>query len=225
VAVDSSPGMLARAGHRIDRLGLEARASTHLAALPDGIDGLAPADAIWTSMALHHVGDEVSALRAMGDRLAPHGLLAVAERADPMRVLPDALDVGRPGLADRLDRAAATWFTHMRDELADSAPSADLPTMVAAAGLDVVGARLARLRVDEPLADDARTFVAGYLHRCREQLTELLDDEDLAALDVLTDADDPRSVWHRSDVFIAASRQIVIAARRGDASTPAPDAD
>ncbi len=99
--------------------------------------------------------------------------------------------------------------------LADSAPSADLPTMVAAAGLDVVATRRARLRVDEPLSDDARTFVAGYLHRCREQLTEFLDDEDLAALDVLTDADDPRSVRHRSDVFIAASRQIVIARAAG----------
>jgi hypothetical protein len=41
---------------------------------------------------------------------------------------------------------------------------------------------------------------------------------------VLTHADDPRSVRHRSDVFIAASRQIVIAARRDDARAPAPNA-
>ena len=60
---------------------------------------------IWASMSLHHVGDEVAALRVLHEMLEPSGLLAIAEMAGPMRVLPDDLDVARPGLAGRLDDA------------------------------------------------------------------------------------------------------------------------
>ena len=40
-------------------------------------------------------------------------------------------------------------------------------------------------------------------------------EEDRAAIDVLADEGDPRSVTRRPDAFVAASRQIVIARRRG----------
>ena len=68
--------------------------------------GLEPADVIWASMSLHHIGDEAAALRLLGELLAPQGLLAIAEiaeRAEHLRMLPEDLDVGRPGLMDRID--------------------------------------------------------------------------------------------------------------------------
>jgi len=160
---------------------------------------------------LHHVGDEVLALRVLRDLLEPSGLIAIAERAEPMRVLPDDLDVGRPGLADRLDRAGAAWFAAMREGLAGAVPSTDLSSMLTSAGLEMVGSRLTRERFDAPLSDDARRVVLGHLRRVRERPHEHLDDDDLRALDVLIDVDDPRGVMHRSDVFVAASRQIQIA--------------
>jgi len=162
-------------------------------------------------MALHHIGDEVASLRVLGDLLDPYGLIAIAELAEPMRVLPDDLDLGRPGFADRLDRAEAKWFAGMREDLTDSVPSTDLPSMLAAGGLEVVGARLSRVRLDAPLSVDARQFAFGHLCRQREQLEEHLDDDDLHALDGLTDPNDRRSVRHRSDVFLASSRQILVA--------------
>jgi hypothetical protein len=162
-------------------------------------------------MSLHHIGDEVTALRVLRDLLDPHGLIAIAELAEPMRVLPDDIDVGQPGLSDRLDGAEAKWFAEMREGLPESTPSSDLPSMLASAGFAVVGSRLARERLDAPLPDDARRLALGYLHRIRERRAERLDEEDLRALDVLIDADDPRSVKHRLDTFIAASRHIVIA--------------
>jgi hypothetical protein len=61
-----------------------------------------------------------------GDLLERSGLLAVAEVAEPMRVLLDDLDVGQPGLADRLDRAESNWFAALRAGLSGSVPSADL---------------------------------------------------------------------------------------------------
>ena len=211
IAVDSSPAMLDRATHRAAAHGLDARISTHLGELPGGLDGLGSADVIWASMSLHHIGDEVTLLRILRGLLSPNGLIAIAELAEPMRVLPHDLNLGRPGLSDRLDSAGAAWFAQMRAGLTDSVPSTDLPSMLTSAGLEVVGSRLIRERVDAPLGDDARRLVLGHLGRIRQQLGDHLDDDDLHTLDVLSDADDPRSVMHRSDVFVAASRQIVIA--------------
>ena len=131
--------MLERTTRRAAAHGLDRRISTRLAELPDGLDDLDPADVIWMSMSLHHIGDETDALRLLRGRLEASGLLAVAEIAEPMRVLPDDLDVGRPGLADRLDRAESEWFAAMRAGLTGSAPSTDLASMLAAAGFDVVG--------------------------------------------------------------------------------------
>jgi SAM-dependent methyltransferase len=215
VAVDSSSGMLERAARRAAALGLDARVRTVHAEVPDGVADLGPADVIWASMSLHHVGDEVAALRALGAALAPGGVLAIAELGDPMQVLPDDLDVGRPGLADRLVEAGAAWFAAMRDGLPDVVPSADLPTMVRAAGLEVVVARHVTEQLGPPLSADGRRLAVEHLRRSNGRLAASLDDDDLRTLDVLTDPDDPRSLHQRPDAVIVASRQIVIARSEG----------
>ena len=162
VAVDASAAMLDRAARRASTLGLDGRVTTHLAELPGGLSDVEPCDVIWASMSLHHIGDEIQALAVLRDLLEPSGLLAVAEMAEPMEVVPDDLDLGRPGLADRLTHAGSDWFAAMRAGLPGSVPSADLPSMLGAAGLDVVGSRLARRRFDPPLSDAARRVAAGY---------------------------------------------------------------
>ncbi len=214
-AVDSSPAMLERTTRRIAGLGLEGRVDTHVAELPgglDGLDGRGQVDLIWSSMALHHVGDEVAALRAMGDLLGPGGLMAIAERDEPLRFLAD-LDLGRPGLIERLVQMDDDWFAAMRAGLAGSAPSADLAAMITAAGLEVVATRQAREQLDPPLSDTARRYVLSQLRRTREHLDDRFDDTDKHALEVLCDPDDPRSVLHRPDVFLTATRLIAIARR------------
>jgi trans-aconitate methyltransferase len=215
IALDGSTATLDRVRQRAGEHGLAERISTHHAELPGGLDEVEPVDVIWASMALHHVGDEVALLRALRNLLAPAGIVAIAEGAEPMRVLPDELDVGRPGLAERLADAGREWFAAMRDGLDGAVPSEDVASMLASAGFDVVDAQTAYDRFDPPLTDAARQVVLGNLRRARTRLEERLDDEDMAAIDVLTDEDDPRSVARRPDAFVAASRQIVIASRRG----------
>ncbi|MET0459706.1 MAG: class I SAM-dependent methyltransferase [Ilumatobacteraceae bacterium] len=212
VAVDGSTAMLERAARRAADHGLAARVTTHLAELPDGLDDLAPADVVWASMSLHHLGDVVSSLRQLRRLLAPSGLLAVVELGDPMRVLPDDLGpgLGTTGLAGRLDARWASWFAEMREGLPGSVPSDDLPTMVATAGFEIVDARLARVELPPPLSPAARRFVVAQLRRTRDAVGAL-DAEDRATLDVLLDDDDPRGAMQRPDVFVAASRQVVIA--------------
>jgi len=219
VAVDSSPAMLDRAGQRAVSRGLDARVRTHVAELPGGLDGLERVELIWASMSLHHIGDEVTALRTLGELLEPSGLIAIAENAEPMSVLPENLDVGRPGLGDRLDRAGAKWFAAMREGLTGAVPSADLPSMLSSAGFEVVSSQLAYERFDAPLSEAARRVVLGHLRRVREHLADYLDDEDLEALDVLSDAENPSGVMRRPDVFVVASRQILIARRTADVLT------
>ena len=214
IALDGSPATLARVKERAAELGLGERISTHHAELPGGLDGLEPVDVIWASMALHHVGDEVGLLRALHDKLEPDGMIAIAEMGEPMRVLPDDLDVGRPGLAERLAAAGRTWFAAMREGLDGTVPSADVPTMVASAGFDVLDSRTAHLRFEAPLPEGARQVVLGHLRRTRTHVEGVLDDDDLAALDVLIDEHDPRGVARRPDVFVAAWREIVVARRR-----------
>ena len=214
IALDGSEATLDRVRQRAEEQGLGERITTHLAELPGGIEELEPVDVIWASMSLHHVGDEVALLGALHDLLEPAGVIAIAEIAEPMRVLPDELDVGRPGLAERLNEAGRAWFASMREGLEGAVPSDDLPTMLSAAGFDVVDSRTVHERFEAPLSDGARQVVLGHVRRTRMNLDQLLDDEDLAALDVLTDEDDPRSVARRPDAFVLASRQIAIARRQ-----------
>ena len=131
-----------------------------------------------------------------------------------MRVLPDDLDIGRPGLADRLDRAESTGSPRCEPACPAASPrlisrrcSRQLDSTWSAHGSrGSASTRRCRRR--------ARQVVLGRIRRARQQLDGLLDDDDLHTLDVLGDADDPRGVMHRADVFVAASRQIVVARPR-----------
>ena len=210
-AVDSSPAMLALATARAARLGLETRVDTRLAELPEGVQDLDDVDVIWASMSLHHVGDQVAALRVLRHRLLPTGLLAIAELADPTHVLPDELEVGRPGLVERLRAAGAAWFADMRHGLPGSVESDDLPSMLDAAGFVVIGQRVARQRLDPPLTDDARRVAHDELLRARAQFGDRLDPDDVHTLDILCDEHDRRGAMQRADLFMAVSQQIVLA--------------
>jgi SAM-dependent methyltransferase len=212
VAVDSSPAMLERARLRAARYGLDTRISTHLAELPDGLDGLGPCELIWASMSLHHVSDEVAALQELRDLLGPSGVIAIAERAESMRVLPDDLDLGQPGLSDRLDRVQTEWFSAMRQRLAGAGVAgSDVGTMLHAAGLEVLGTRLARQDFGPPLSDEARRVALGHLRGVRVRMGDRLSHDDMHTLDVLIDPADPRSVIQRPDAFVASSRDVHIA--------------
>ncbi len=211
IAFDPSEPMLQRARARIDRLGLADRVSTVAGEMPHDLDRVGEVDLVWASMSLHHVGDEVTALRALRGILAPGGVIAIAEMADPMRTLPSDLGTGRPGLADRLEQCWTAWFRDMRHGLDSSVESQDLATMVAAAGLTILDDRVERIRLAPPLDDPTKAFVAQVLTRARAQLASMLDADDLATIDVLLDEDDRSSIARRDDVFVEASRRIVIA--------------
>lgn len=211
VAVDGSATMLEHVKARARRLGLASRVQTRLVELPVGLSALGRTDIAWASMVLHHVGDEAAALRRIRDLLDVGGLLAVVERAGPVRVLVDGAELGRPGLWERLDAAWEAWFTEMRTAVPGAIPSADYPTMLEETGFELVAEEVLTLVLDPPLDAQARRFAHEDLLRTRAQLSAQADAADLGALDVLADENADPSIPGRGDAGLWASRHLYVA--------------
>ncbi|MFI1358565.1 class I SAM-dependent methyltransferase [Streptomyces sp. NPDC020898] len=210
VAADSSAALLERARENAERLGTADRFSTVEAELPGGLGELEyPADLVWSSRAVHHVGDQRAALTALAAVLAPGGTLAVMEGGLPERNLPRDLGFGRPGLEARLDVIEQGWFNEMRTTLPGHVrETEDWPALLAAAGLRPAGTRSFLLDLPAPLTDEARTYVIGVFDRRRTMFADELDADDRATLDRLLDPDDKAGLYHRPDVYVLATHTV-----------------
>jgi SAM-dependent methyltransferase len=217
IAVDGTPGLLDRALARAERLGLGGRVTIRHTQLPEGLDGghehgeggLGSADLVWSSKALHHLGDQQGVLNALAGVLRPGGLLAVAEGGLPMRFLPRDIGVGRPGLQTRLDVARERWFEIMRAELPGSTTLVeDWPAMLTRAGLTDVASFTSLLDLPAPLGETARAFLHADLARLRETVGEALDVEDRTTLDVLLDPGAPQGILRRPDAFVLSATTV-----------------
>ncbi|MFF0066466.1 class I SAM-dependent methyltransferase [Streptomyces sp. NPDC005279] len=222
VAVDGTPGLLDRALVRAERLGLGGRVSVRHAELPEGLHGgdspgeggLGTADLVWSSKAVHHLGDQQGALNALAGVLSPGGLLAVAEGGLPMRFLPRDIGIGRPGLQARLDVVQERWFEIMRAELPGStALVEDWPAMLSRAGLTRVGSFTSLLDLPAPLDATARAFLHSQLTRLRETMSESLEVEDRGTLDVLLDPGAPEGILRRPDAFLLSATTVFTGVR------------
>jgi SAM-dependent methyltransferase len=226
VAVDGAPGLLDRALARADRLGLRGRVSVRHAELPEGLSdgesaegeprdgGLGSADLIWSSKAVHHLGDQQDALTALTGLLRPGGVLAVAEGGLPMRFLPRDIGIGSPGLQARLDVAQEYWFEVMRSGLPGSVSVVeDWPAMFGRAGLGAVGNFTTLLDLPAPLGATARAYLHTQLARLSETTGESLDPEDRATLALLVDPDSPEGILRRPDAFLLSATTVFTGVR------------
>ncbi|MFF3601145.1 class I SAM-dependent methyltransferase [Kitasatospora indigofera] len=220
VAVDGAPGLLDRALVRAERLGLAGRVSVRQAELPEGLAGAdedggpGTADLVWSSRAVHHLGDQQGALDALAAVLRPGGLLAVAEGGLPMRFLPRDIGAGRPGLQARLDAVQEDWFEAMRAGLPDSTGLVeDWPRMLGRAGLTRVGSFTTLLDLPAPLGGTARGFLHAHLTRLREAVGASLDEADRGTVDLLLDPSAPEGVLRRPDAFLLAATTVVTGVR------------
>ncbi|MER7762763.1 class I SAM-dependent methyltransferase [Streptomyces sp. NPDC097619] len=222
VAVDATPALLDRALARAERLDLGGRVSVLKAELPEGFapdpvtgaPGLGGADLIWSSKAVHHLGDQQGAVTALAGLLRPGGALALAEGGLPMRFLPRDIGLGRPGLQSRLDTVQEHWYEVMRGELPGSVRVVeDWPAMLGRAGLTGATAFSTLLDVPAPLDPAARAFLRGHLGRMREVMESTLEADDAATLDVLLDEADPRGILGRPDAFLLSATTVFAALR------------
>ncbi|MFD0310158.1 class I SAM-dependent methyltransferase [Streptomyces sp. NPDC127119] len=213
IAVDGAEPLLERARERAAERGIADRFGTLRAELGDGLGDLEyPADLLWASRSLHHVGDQRGALAGFADRLAPGGTLALLEGGLPSRYLPRDFGIGRPGLQARTDAIEQEWFARMRAELPGAVVEdvEDWPALLSAVGLRHTGTRTFLLDIPAPASDEARAFVATSLRHRRDGLAEGLDADDLATLDRLLDPEDKASVYHRPDVFVLTALTVYV---------------
>ncbi|MEV6567831.1 class I SAM-dependent methyltransferase [Streptomyces kronopolitis] len=209
VAVDGSAELLERARDRAAALGLGERFRTHLADLPDGLDALGGGDVIWSSKALHHLGDQRGAIAALAGHLRPGGLLAVCEGGLPARCLPRDLGLGRPGLQSRIDAAADEWFSTMREALPGFVhETEDWQAFLADAGLRTPATRSFLLDLPAPLSDGARAFLVANLSRGAERWADHFDEEDRTTLARLTDPEDAAGIGRRPDAFLLSAQTV-----------------
>lgn len=209
VAVDGEPALLQRARDRAEREGTAYNTTTYEAQLPDEIGTLGPADLIWTSNVIHHIGDQQAALDALGALVRPGGLLAVVERGLSPRCLPRDIGMGRPGLFARLEAANEERYTAMREALPGHVSVVeDWPAMIARAGLIPAGTRSFLTDLPAPLGPEARAHVRDRLQRSRDTLGEWLDPDDHRVLDALLDDEAPTGILQRPDAFYLAATTV-----------------
>ena len=215
VAVDGSGPLLDRAKARAERLGFDDRFGTLTGELPDVLGELEyPADLLWASRSLHHLGDQRAGLAAFAQRLAPGGTLAIMEGGLPSRFLPRDFGIGRPGLEARIDAIEAEWFAQMRANLPGAVTETeDWSALMTSAGLKYTGSRSFLLDLPAPAPDRVRAYVATWLTRVRDVYGDALGAEDRATLDRLVDPEDPASVHRRADVFVLAAHTVHTAVR------------
>ena len=203
VAVDGAEPLLERARARAAAQGLGDRFRTLHAELPDGLDAVGTADLIYSSRAIHHVGDQQLVLNRLASALRPGGLLAVAEGGLPARFLPrDDAGAGRPGFQARLDVAAEEWFAAMRASLPGSVRTAEhWPALLTGAGLTPAGSRTFLTDLPAPLNQAARAYLHDRLALTRDQFAPSLAADDLQTLDDLIDGDAATGILTRPDAF------------------------
>ena len=216
VAVDVDAVLLDAVMSRAERAGLAQRVQALRAALPDDAARLPEADLIWSSDALHHVGDQQAAVDLLFQRIRPGGLLAICEGGLPARFIPSAIGFGRPGLQTRIDAASAEGFTAMRAALPNSTSAVDdWPGLLRASGAEAISSRSFLVDLPAPLPARARTALSTNLAAQRDWLVDRLDADDLNTITRLLDADDPAGLMHRPDVFFLAARTVHTARRSG----------
>jgi SAM-dependent methyltransferase len=222
VAVDAEPELLAAVRDRLaGRAGPLAGVELVTMDLGTGVEPVraalpGPADLVWASASVHHVGDQQAAVDALAGLLGPGGRLALAEGGLPARHLPWALGIGEPGLEARLDAANDRWFARMRDGLPGSTPMPyGWTEALRRAGLTGVTTRTTLREQPAPLGEPDRRMLADRFARWVDRLrpTGLLDPDDLAAWERLLDPDAPAWLGHRTDLFRLSARSVHLGTR------------
>ncbi|GAB3400976.1 methyltransferase [Flindersiella endophytica] len=170
-----------------------------------------PADVVWASGVVHHVGDQQAVVDGLAGLLAPGGRLALAEGGLRSQYLPWDAGVGEPGLELRLIAAQDAWFARMRAELPGSVRMPyGWTTALSRAGLTQVTTVSIMLEKPAPLGDADRKAVVSRLGmfagRIRE--TGLLSADDVAAWERLLDETGPDWLGRRDDLFSLSVRSV-----------------
>jgi SAM-dependent methyltransferase len=212
VIVDGSVELLAVARRRAGR------PDHHLVAVHADVDREPlgsvmqhPADLVYASGVVHHLDDELAAVKEFAAVVRPGGSVALAEGGLDTRFLPDDCGVGEPGLEQRLAGARDAWFW---SEVRPAGPTVrrggGWAPLLADAGLVEIATRSFLLDLPAPLDPAARAVARDHFERELTMLGDRISADDRSALEVLLDDDDPRSLVRRPDLFVLGVRTVYV---------------
>ncbi|MFD9777508.1 class I SAM-dependent methyltransferase [[Kitasatospora] papulosa] len=205
-AVDISAHLLHRLQKQAAAHGVADRISTVEANLDEPwtkiTENKGPFDLIWAASFIHHVSDPARTFTRAFEQLRPGGLIAVTEMDFFPRFLPEDTGAGEPGLEDRLHQATNTQPPHQW-----TGP-------LARAGFVVEELRPFEIRLDSTQTGPAlNAYAQVCLAKLRSHATDVLEADDLAALDALLDETQPQSIARRSDLSVRTTRTTWLARR------------
>lgn len=211
VLVDGTAELLAAACRAVERPGyhvVAVHADLERHALETVLEHR-PVDLIHAGAVIHHLDDELAAIRDLAAVVRSGGQVAIGEGGLGHRFLPADCGIGEPGLEQRLAAAQEAWFwDHVRPAGGTVRSGRGWNLMLADAGLVHVTSRTFLVDVPPPLNERTRhvvrTSLAGQLARVSDRVT----DDDRSTLATLLDDEDPRGVMRRADLFVLDARTI-----------------
>jgi len=168
-----------------------------------------PVDLVHASAVVHHLDDELAAIRDLVAVVRPGGRVVVVEGGLRRRFLPDDCGIGEPGLEHRLAAAQDAWFwSEVRPADATVRTGRGWNVLLAVAGLVDVTARSFLLDLPPPLEESTRRVVRAVLAGQLARIDDRLGSADRATLARLLDDDDPQGIMCRRDVFVLGARTV-----------------
>lgn len=161
-------------------------------------------DLVWSSHTIHHMKDQVEAIRQLVRVLRPAGRLAIREGVRDGRFLPDDIGICPPGLHDRINVAFNRWFyTNVRGGDALKYPFGWLRAL-ADAGLQNVTARTFVLEGQPPFSEAQSRYMERQLKRWVEDgdRRALLEHSDARAMETLLDHHSEHYIRNRDDLHL-----------------------
>lgn len=211
IAVDADPKLLDVARQRAERADRKihtVHADLEQQRLQDVLPRQ-PVGLVHASAVIHHVDDELRAIRQLAAVVRPGGRVALVEGGLSTRFLPSDCGIGEPGLQLRLDAAQEAWFwSEIRPASDTVRTGVGWGSLLGQAGLVDVVARSFLLDVPPPLDERTRRVVIDILTNQSARVDDRLDPSDREALALLLDPEDPSGVMQRPDVFVLGARTV-----------------
>lgn len=212
IGLDVGEAVLAAATNRAEAEQLADRVSFVRADFDQDLTGQVDAvDMAFASMSLHHTEDPAAAVRRVQETMVPGGRLVMAEFGRPLQMWPSHHPAVVDGVWARWQAASDAFRL---DHLGEASVKVNWPSLLSEQGFDQVQQFECEVQVPAPLDDLHRAWLLKGLNRGLGSFGDRLDADDRAAIQAMTDNNNPDGVHNSAEAFVDLGRMIFTGVRR-----------